>query len=126
MIDPKELRYGNLVTATFGTESVYSILEIKQATYTIHDTEKWHSIRHKDVNPIPVTNEWLRTLGLTGEIANYTNDVIYNDGKGFAFWCYNKSVYQFATGSVSVRFEYIHQLQNLYFALTGRELSINK
>ena len=75
--------------------------------------EKWEM---KDFKPIPLTEKWLKEFGFksvfsgAGYIKNRT-EIGYN---------YN-GFYIIASG---LKIEYIHQLQNLYFALTNTELEI--
>ena len=75
-----------------------------------------------DVEPIPLTEEWLLKLGFKKtEWDNFNsyrlmignNDytiVLYSDGN-----CEVGDI-------ITCKIEYVHQLQNLYFALTGEEL----
>lgn len=72
------------------------------------------NLEYKDVTPIPLTEEWL--LKWFGE-----------DGVG----CYaeeNNMVELFLNNGDYLipknRLQYVHQLQNLYFALTGEELTL--
>jgi hypothetical protein len=73
--------------------------------------------------PIPLTEEWLLNLGLT--------DLKRKNEKHFKF---NDFVYVLDYGCVTYNgviisrqdIKYVHQLQNLYFALTGEELILNE
>jgi hypothetical protein len=73
--------------------------------------------------PIPLTEEWLVKFGF--DSLPYTDQYEYNGmlfnldlTKGtFDFWCDN------VTGRINY-IHFVHQLQNLYFALTGQELEI--
>ena len=74
--------------------------------------------------PVPLTEEWLYKFGFSfdkyGEYrkGRYTLDCEYTD----------KGVYNFVidnTTCIEVDVKYVHQLQNLYFSLTGEELIIN-
>jgi len=76
-----------------------------------------------DIAPIPLTEEWLIKIGFK------QNDLIkseYNIGTervakidhGFFFDRYH--------WEASKRIKYVHQLQNLYFELTGDELQIKE
>jgi len=105
-----ELRIGNIIKQ--GT--IKSFYE-----YGVH----WGfgcSTKFSDIEPIELTEEWLVKFG-------------FKDS-GFATWSKNKitirnpiqNIYKFRV-SDSVGFvyiEYVHQLQNLYSALTGNELNI--
>jgi hypothetical protein len=62
--------------------------------------------------PIPLTEEWLVKFGLMSTELGFWNngDAIYFD--------YGKE------NEKSIELKYVHQLQNLYFALTGEELEM--
>lgn len=75
------------------------------------------------VKPIPLTEEWLFKLGFVKTMSwTFAKDltgnnilVYYLGEKGFSLGFKNYSDF---------KCEYVHQLQNLYFALTQRELTI--
>jgi hypothetical protein len=76
------------------------------------------------IEPIPLTEEWLLKLGLN-KIAIWTFslhlvgnlELIYYSGeKGWSIGLKNYSDFS--------NLKYVHQLQNLYFALTRKELTI--
>jgi hypothetical protein len=84
--------------------------------------------------PIPLTEEWLLKFGFKRRFACnkwfekshkgvllLTND--FNEIKGEAFSTKIEFVF-IHDYTPSVRAKYVHQLQNLYFALTGKELTI--
>ncbi len=69
--------------------------------------------------PIPLTEEWLLRFGFEwyGRITGWTiNEHSINEKNGCFEFCINKEF--------SVELKYVHQLQNLYFALTGEELTL--
>lgn len=75
--------------------------------------------------PIPLTEEWLVKFGFTKDKnlffhdkCSYIQSDAYNCGGGFGY-CLNDEKIDF------LHIKYVHQLQNLYFALTGEELTIN-
>jgi hypothetical protein len=74
-----------------------------------------------DLKPIPLTSEILEKAGFvenilqlnSGERVEYNDFFEYEDGKiCFGYYC-------------NVPIRYLHQLQNLYFSITGKELEIN-
>ena len=77
------------------------------------------------IKPIPLTEQWLKDLGL--ERAPQPNGIIFYG---------NRSVFCRITGhpyedtfllfgyEFPVKIKYVHQFQNLYFALTETELTI--
>lgn len=79
-------------------------------------------------NPIPLTEEWLLKFGFeaedngSGTIAVFTNQIaIYHNGVGC--FSYNASFYEHDN---LIDVNSVHQLQNLYFALTNQELTLKQ
>lgn len=79
-----------------------------------------------EVEPIPLTEEWLLRFGFEEEgesfnLNDFSIELIGDDGR----WCtYFFDTYHSVECSLSL-IKYVHQLQNLYFALTGEELILN-
>ena len=76
------------------------------------------TINLEDVKPIPLTEEWLLKFGfeysdLNGDSGLWKIPPFQIYGK------YNQFIYDY-----KLDVNYVHQLQNLYFALTGEELTI--
>ena len=79
------------------------------------------------IEPIPLTEEWLLKFGY-----NCSNDVFEKNNKNYflgneEYWIQehtevNDFVFFGYDNSISVSIKHVHQLQNLYFALTGEEL----
>lgn len=84
---------------------------------------KGYAIESTSVNPIPITPEWLERCG-------YKKDS--TDKKWYKSPHNLPPIYQWRPGSFGMdglplaakSIEYVHQLQRLYFALTGEELKI--
>jgi len=80
---------------------------------------------HPDTTPIPLTEEWLVKFGFengtTQDLKVITNATITKNGMREGFW----NLY-LGHNAIDVNFKYIHQLQNLYFALTGTELELTE
>jgi hypothetical protein len=120
-MDAKELRIGNYVLFNDNTE--VKINDIGNAWHTHlpikDDGFNWVSpkTRVKKYRPIPLTEEWLRKFGF---------ESYYKNGSEYQ----NKNMYLVKNGDIwqnlkiGVNLKYVHQLQNLYFALTGEELEI--
>jgi hypothetical protein len=75
------------------------------------------TINLEDVKPIPLTEEWLLKFGfeysdLNGDSGLWKIPPFQIYGK------YNQFLYDYR-----LDVNYVHQLQNLYFALTGEELT---
>jgi len=90
------------------------------------DVDEIHEALIEDhFEPIPLTEEWLLKFGFKKRVESQTTTyrisgmmyvIHFENGK----WtrCYNNE-YEDA------EIEFVHQLQNLYFALTGEELKIS-
>jgi hypothetical protein len=133
-----ELRLGNLYDH-YGTP--------KQVTPSVIE-DLWEAPRVW-VKPIPITSEWLARLGFVmfngGIIESYSIDVTgitmaksetlslatNNDKEGYWYVYFRQGDSPekelFHTNDLVLlqrKMQYVHQLQNLYFALTGEELTI--
>jgi len=84
--------------------------------------ENWLKIKSSDISEIPLTKEWLLKFGFDwdgyGEFLKegLLIDCEYTD-KG-------KWAAMFNMISIPYELEYVHQVQNLYFALYAEELTI--
>jgi hypothetical protein len=72
--------------------------------------------------PIPLTEEWLLKFGFEEEYSQLTNIYKYFLPNTPFGYCQGKFNVFTQTGCFSVETKHVHQLQNLYFALTGEEL----
>ena len=110
-----ELRIGNYYNQ-FGNIHQVNHVIIKDLTKAPED-QLW-------CKPIPLTEEWLLNLGFISNPYQdrYENKPLHiecDKTKGsLILWCEQlpKSIF----------IKYVHQLQNLYFALTGEELTIKE
>jgi hypothetical protein len=82
--------------------------------------------------PIPLTEEWLLKFGFEKVNNELTNIAPLNlpctfnlPNTPFSF-CQGKLILTTSTGDFCVNTEYVHQLQNLYFALTGEDLKLKE
>jgi hypothetical protein len=118
-LSARELRVGNLLQ---GYNKIRTVAELHKEYYT--DTDGVSTF-YRDADGIELTEEWLLKLDFMphttksnpGEFTLYYKDEFtYNPCSGW--WIFGKNIKE------KVKLEYIHQLQNLYFALTGNELTI--
>jgi len=121
MIDARELRIGNWVEAP-----CFGIVNSIQKTLTISDIQ--HCQKFPDrYKPIPLTEEWLLKFGVNdfGKAATDINFVSYHKGNNKFYYAiayyYGEDGYVYTN---DIEIKYVHQLQNLYFALTGTELEL--
>ena len=114
-----ELRVGNLFSWC-STGEIGVVEDISTSTNGYHNI---NNINIKDCSPIKLTEEWLLKLGFkkSFEIWNkYTLDR-YNSISEYEELSFS---YLNFLGFVK-KIKCVHELQNLYFALTGEELIIN-
>jgi predicted RNA-binding Zn-ribbon protein involved in translation (DUF1610 family) len=127
MITPQELRYGNKLLFLNEIVTFKNIAEFRDdGTFWINFIEKITPQKNFQFKPIPLTEEWLLKFGF--EINRQTKEEnniwkrnweegcfeVEQIGTGFYLWdnyCYGTKI------------KYVHQIQNLYFALTGEELT---
>lgn len=123
----KELRIGNLVLNQWG-----EIDSVEQIGISLVQFENGYC-REDDLKPIPLTEEWLlkfgfepffglglvkRGLSVDGTVAHFS----------FDYWRLGDQANYLENDDfveIPIEIKYVHQLQNLYYALTGEELTIN-
>lgn len=85
--------------------------------------------RFASAEPIPITEEWLIKLGYKKNIDEDECPYLYAvKGKTSLFEREN-GYYNFHIEDVldeGINIKYVHQLQNIYFALTGKELIVRE
>jgi hypothetical protein len=119
MIDPKELRIGNWIRST-----AQGHIQVRA-----NDIEKIESVFLKGqdyVQPIPLTTEWLERLGFekreSGVCYEWWNGIneVTHDWLVSITEMKDNGQFFYRNGKHTIK--YVHQLQNLFFALTGEEL----
>ena len=132
-INPKELRIGNLVRfRETRREKSKSIVPNDKTEFAIRGILLRERIIGRDnlvwqinyIEPIPLTEEWLLSLGFN-KCKSYSGDEHTIDyTSGFAYInSFDDTISFRGKGTANWdRIKYVHQLQNLYFALTGNEL----
>jgi len=70
-------------------------------------------------NPISITPEWLQRFGFE----NRGNNLFV---KGKIELRYYANRCEVVVRGINITYQYVHQLQNLYFALTGEELELKQ
>ncbi len=108
-----ELRIGNWVESPV----------VRWAQINVKGIQAVANGKHK-YKPIPLTEEWLVKFGFREELLYWVIDmmgtelsIIKESGSalvGLEHEC----------GGTDLKIQHVHQLQNLYFALTGEELTI--
>jgi len=139
-----ELRIGNLIE--FRHQGIFIILDFHVTGFDKDSKEEIYMVRVltpdrkeimliKNVNeliPIPLTEEWLLKYGfeLRDKVnGGYVKQINFPHQKEYLY-CSKKGIVALWSDPQNREFgimndcEYVHQLQNLYFALTGNELEI--
>ena len=135
-----DLRIGNLVgikeTALHadGCNHSEAIFEIEEIKKDVVQFKAYHANEYyKDLNPIPLTEQWLLDFGFEDEGGD---DYIVTKGENSLLLSVEKDsirvflIYLYGTYNSEYTFLedilYVHQLQNLYFALTQKELILKE
>jgi hypothetical protein len=107
MIQANKLRIGN-----------YVFLKSKNKIWEITCGQEIDRGKYSnDFQPIPLTKELLIALGFKRNLNGWFNeDETFSYSKGYAGLGTKRST----------KVDYVHQLQNLYFALTGKELTLKQ
>ena len=130
-MEPTELRIGNFIQYNSPDHSIWFDLVVGinySDDFHVHMVELHGRtpININGISPIPITPEWLERLGF--ELHKPCGD------EGFIKWKHKNGVYllwiegkfwhdHWSTG---IWINSVHQLQNLYHALTGQELTVKE
>lgn len=100
------------------------IASVNDIDKVVHD-EQDNIYSYDYLYPIPLTPEWLERCGFKRMNAGWINDSgslsFYDKDSETGNGVYKM---EYGTRNYAAGFLYLHQLQNLYFALTGEELEI--
>lgn len=138
----EELRLNNLVSLSYETrKGVFDSCHIDDTNSLLNDeafpVDKLYSdgcelligaedieFSIEEIEPILLTEEWLLKLGfephksIDGSFSHYAKDVFtYNTNHGW--WLFSQRLFD------QSRLEYVHQLQNLFYAITGKDVFLN-
>jgi hypothetical protein len=116
-MEVNKLRIGNWIEIGIEKGKVIEISQDNCLKININNKENI-SAPNERFDPIPLTKEWLEKFGFVMDTYCYFHlddiigkfDILMDDDKFFALKL--------------CKIKYVHQLQNLYFALTGEELKI--
>lgn len=123
-VDAKELRIGNWIYCFNPNEKGYPHNLTTQVTLQ-HFKLMRDEGNFNDYSPIPLTTEILEKCGFKLEYGGQLPDYIQREGF-MMYWYEEKLSANFGhVKQMDREIQYLHQLQNLYFALTGKELEIN-
>ncbi|WP_347219308.1 hypothetical protein [Chryseobacterium sp.] len=129
-MEAKELRIGNYCQQFLGVGddgADYKTIEIEA-----NDIYRISGLINHEIEPIELTEEWLEKFGFEIEKSSthciafneigYEHELQLDKEFGTDENCWNITKY----GGGYRLVYYVHQLQNLYFALTGEELTIKE
>ena len=131
---PQDLRIGNYVYYENTTHIISGIMGSKIYSWWVKDGKPVIEYEQKDIGgaqvenpyidvisrhePIPLTEEWLIKLGIEFKDKKH----LYWVKGAFNLELTEEGDVYFEVYSHYIDVKYVHQLQNLYFALTGEEL----
>lgn len=144
-MNPKELRIGNLILDDEGFAVKISGVspldhlnrcDTEEGCWVLFDIlpvndkgNKGWEVESKNTKPIPLTDEWLTKLWFWPEKDNHRVSPCCDYAlvkKKDGYYIYNHSEVDGSLTWIRTNaIQYVHQLQNLYFALTGEELAID-
>lgn len=144
MIDPNELRIGNWYRLEGGKDYVLSLDNWMDILESYRNYEYLKGTNIEWMSGVPITNEWLERLGFKYNtvkgIASFDDDSdpdgtthyweIRHRSEGYIStitcvrWGDTGDIF-FSNHNLRVNIHSVHQLQNLYFSLTGQELTVN-
>ena len=121
-MEARELRIGNIIEMTYLPNGKVFISINSYQINQLNDKEKGCRVAeyYDSFRPIPITEEWLIKFG--GNCVMVEGCPIYYVNPFDIEYYENESV--LIIGNSSVKLKYVHQLQNLYFALTGEEITL--
>lgn len=139
---PQDIRIGNYVYYEHTTHIVSGIHGNKVYSWWVKDGEPVIEYESKDISgtleenpymdvisqyePIPLTEEWLIKLGfekLTDSNDGFKNTT-YTYTKGISFIVYFDGIRLSTNFWMGNEKHYVHQLQNLFYVLSGEELKL--
>lgn len=114
MIQAHELRIGNIIQYNDG--DICRVIGISEFGLDVEFKEETTYIEHEHFSVIPITEEILLKCGFD------LKSVPYHAIKGNIVLVISNGIWYYKFSHAKV--QYLHQLQNLYHALTGQELKI--
>ena len=116
-----ELRIGNLVS--YKNEDIVVVDAVSKDFILTHGQFK---ISTPNIEPIPLTEQWLLDFGFKVKRDFYEKGKLSISSANLKDYYPNGRVYYNSWAIVESQPKYVHQLQNLYFALAQEELILKE
>lgn len=122
-VQANELRIGNKVYFNL-------MQEVRIITISYHEIRFAAIHKTNTYDPIPITPAILEKAGFVkyktyGVDCEYKKREMFISTNGQRFWFEWPRRSETLPGTTATEFKYVHEIQNLYHALTGKELEIN-
>jgi len=143
MMKAKELRLGNLVNYEQTTHIITKIEEYKATSKWLGDDDYEYSHSLNSIEPIALNEIWILNFGFKLIDTNGRYGNIYSKQINDLAICLERDFNEYESYFVGVEYmdspftedfnriylfsfdlRYLHQLQNIYFSITGTELTI--
>lgn len=133
MLKSTDLRIGNVVNF-HSDDTIFEVLEIDRLGLRVKNEEQETWIEYDCFSGIPLTAEWLERFGFVPALEGAITQLLPIAYQDENFTCTLQasnlddgiSICRAGLYSIKPKTIYVHQLQNLYHALTGEELTIKK
>lgn len=126
-MEARDLRVGNLVSyenAEFNVCKVQTVFLTHFRATNIDTGVCYGNSLRINYKPIPLSEEWLLKFGFEKSSPYW---IKASSGFYFGIFPDGNLMYLFSEELMTpIKCKHVHQLQNLYFALTGQELTLNE
>jgi hypothetical protein len=131
-MESRELRIGNIVNCEYhyndcpNPKKFNAPIEIESIRRDSVTLSTFQDVEIEYLSGIPLTEEWLLRFGFSKFLNQYTliTSVHKKDFKNIPFIVlYLDNKFEYDDLRFRTNLKYVNQLQNLYFALTGEELT---
>lgn len=118
-MNANELRIGNLVNQDSEKFKTGKVLSINSKSILLENQYRTQRALIKKIKPIPLTEDWLFKFGFPKEDLIITEHQMHFTLGNIKIW---RPFDKFLLDTYRIEIIHVHQLQNLYFALTNTEL----
>lgn len=123
MIKPESIRKGNLVGLNLKQypDNLFIISEIgEERAYVNINEDEVNYFKYEDIEGVPLSKEFLKKFKFKWD-ATYKNYVHAGDRHQVVIQHDGKMIYRIPGSSIR-EIRYVHDLQNVFWAITGTEL----